>query len=217
MSSQPEDRDLVNGLRANDIRYQHLLVNRYAVRLLPFIMHLYELSYHDAWDVVNLTFEKVIRKIDTFDLGRGVKFTTWITKIAKNTALDKLKQLKKNPEESIQVLEEKGIQFKDPYWDDPETIGTGEGLLSEKLMKKALSCLSETDQTILRGRAHNFEHKEIGSWINKNENAAKVAHHRALKKLKQKYIELIEALEEGTKTRLHAFLGIEDANGKEIN
>ena len=85
-------------------------------------------------------------------------------------------------------------------------------------MKQALEDLSDTDQEILRGRACGYEHKEIGLWVNKTPNAVKVAYLRAKERLKQKYIGILEELEDKkAATAVKAFLDIEELNEETAN
>jgi DNA-binding NarL/FixJ family response regulator len=85
-------------------------------------------------------------------------------------------------------------------------------------MSQALERLSETDQDILRCCACGLQHKEIAALLNKTPGAVKVAHLRAKKRLKQKYIGILESFEnESTAMAVKDFLGIEAVNEKAAN
>ena len=206
-----DDYDFVNGLKANDPIYQKRLVDRYAERLLSIVISL-GLSREDGVEVVNDTFEKTIKTITRFDLTRGTKFSAWIVKIAIYTARDKYKKLKDPPiSQSIDQRAERGIQITEVVWQEEQPTGSELGQLSQKLLVQALANLSETDQDILRGCACGFKHKEIAALLSKTPNAVKVAHLRAKERLKQKYISILESVEDKrTATAVKAFLGIED-------
>ena len=212
------DRDLVNGLKANDARCQKLLVDAYAGRLLAVVMQ-GGISREDGREVVNDTFYKVVQNINRFDLTRGTKFSTWITKIAINTARDKYKQIKGQLIcQSTNDRADRGLQDNEALWQAPHPQGSEFGLLSQKILKQALEDLSDTDQEILRGRACGYEHKEIGLWVNKTPNAVKVAYLRAKERLKQKYIGILEELEDKkAATAVKAFLDIEELNEETAN
>lgn len=213
-----KDRDLVNGLKANEEKYQKLLVDKYTGLLISIVMQR-GLSREDGLEVVNDTFYKATKNISRFDVDRGTKFPAWLKKIAINTATDKYRQTEKSPiNESIEDRTERGIQDTEGFWQDSDSSENETGLLSKNLLKKALRSLSDIEQKILMGRACNQQHKEIGILVNKNENAVKVAHHRALKRLKEKYINLLESLEDkNTVAALKASIYNGDTNEKAAN
>lgn len=216
--SNKEDHDLVNGLKANDPVYQKRLVDKYAEWLLT-IAKRHGLSHEDGIEVVNDTFYKTIKKINTFDLSRNSKFSAWIARIAINTARDKYKQIK-DPHvlQSTDERTERGAQDSEALWQEQHQTDSKIGYLSQKIMSQALESLSETDQDILRCCACGFQHKEIATLLNKTPGAVKVAHLRAKERLKQKYIRIVGSFEDKpTANELKDFLGIEAVNEKAAN
>lgn len=215
-----DDHHLVTGLQANDPLCQRLLVDRFSNGLLRFIMK-YGLSREDAFDTLNVTFEKVIKNIDSFDLSKGSKFSSWIATIAYRVTIDKLRRFKNQPViHSTEEREAKGRQDTRLLWKEPKIHPSKLGLLSNKLLMKAFKSLSLTEQEILFDRIVNeYEHKQIAAWLDKTEGSVKVAYHRALKKLRQRYLDLLEGLEDkDLSKRTRAFLGIEDTiNEKTAN
>lgn len=213
-----DNLELVYGLKANEESYQKLLVDRYAGFLLKIAMDR-GLSREDGLEAVNDTFYKVIRNIDGFDLSRGTKFSAWIAKIAINTSRDKYKQIEdQHISQSIEDRADRGIQDTEALWQEPSIPDSELALLSQKILKQALESLSDTDQEILKGRACGYDHKEIAGWLHKTPNAVKVAYLRAKERLKQKYISLLEGLEDKkTATAIETFLDIEDVNEKTAN
>ena len=211
MADDCDDYQLIAGLQSNDPLSQRKLVDRFSNGLHKFIMKR-GLSHDDAFDVLNNTFEKAIKNIHHFDLSSDTKFSSWLAIIAHRTALDKIRQLKRQPiVESTDERESDGKQDARSLWQEEKTPSSEIGLLSNQLLRKALEGLSHNDRKILIDRVVNgYEHKQIGAWLNKSEGAVKVAYHRALKKLREKYLDLIEELEDkdlSKKTR--AFLRIE--------
>ena len=213
-----DDHDLVNGLKANDPIYQKLLVDRYAKWLLSIVMSL-GFSREDSREVVNDSLYKIVKYISRFGLTRRSKFTAWIARITINTARDKYKQLKDPPvSQSTDERVERGIHDAEALWQEQQPTGSDLGQLSQKIMGQALENLSETDQDILRCWACGFQHKEIAVLLDKTPGAVKVAHLRAKERLKQKYISILEALQERrTATALKDFLGIEAVNEEAEN
>ena len=213
-----DDHGLVNGLRANDPISQKMLVDRYAGRLLSIVISL-GLSYEDGREVVNDSLYKVVKNINKFDLTRGSKFTSWIVRIAINTARDKYKQLK-DPliSQSTEQRAERGIQDVEMLWQEQHQADSELGQLSQQILSQALDSLSENDQDILRYCACGFQQKEIATLMSKTPGAIKIGHHRAKERLKQRYLSILESLDDKhTATVINDFLGIEAVNEETQN
>ena len=213
-----DELDLIYGLKTNQEHYQKLLVDKYSGLLLIIVMGL-GLSREDSLEVVNETFYKAIKSIDSFDIKRETKLSRWLVKIAKNTAIDLYRKEKKSPiDQSLEEREEKGIQDTANLAQPTVSHKSDISLLAEKLLKKALKNLNVTDQNILMERAWGLEYKQISLHTNKTVNALKVAHTRALKKLKEEYISLLESLDNlDKKEALTAHLYNEGRNEEAAN
>ena len=108
-SAAREDRQLVREtLQGNQLSFQ-LLIERYQERLFGLVRH-YTKSAVEIEDIVQDTFIKAYRKLESFQ--HQSSFSTWIYRIAVNTALDFLKRSGRNP---VQAVE------------DPELAGGGAG------------------------------------------------------------------------------------------
>lgn len=213
-----DEHGLVNGIKANDPTCLKILVDRYAGRLLSFVIKR-GLSHGDGEEVVNDSLYKIVKNINKFDTNRGSKFSAWVIRITINTALDKLKQIKTKPIlQSTDERAENGIQDSVALWKEPPQVSSELGQLSQKILGQALESLSENDQDILRFFAYGFQPKEIAALLNKTPNAVKVGHYRAKERLKQKYIEILESSEHQCAAKaIKKFLGIETINEKTTN
>lgn len=196
MTDNKDDVQLVSGLKANNSLCHDLLVSKYGNSLLGLSLNM-GLSREDGIEVVNDVFIKVIKNIDRFDPNRDTKFFSWLAAIAKNCIKDKFRGLTKTPSgQSLDKLEENGFQAKEDIWDEPEQTDSYEGSLSKELIKKALKKLNHRDQKILMERVFGIPHKDIAKSLNMSEGSVKTAYHRALKKLKEMCINLIESMED---------------------
>lgn len=110
MQSAPkEDASLVqDALAGNPLAFQ-LLVERYQERVFALVRH-YTRVQAEIEDIVQDTFLKVFRKLDSFQ--HQSSFSTWLHRIAVNTALDFLKRSGRSP---VQAVE------------DPEAVPTALG------------------------------------------------------------------------------------------
>jgi RNA polymerase sigma-70 factor (ECF subfamily) len=94
-----EDVQLVEeALGGNQLSFQ-LLIERYQDRIFALTRH-YTKSAVEIEDIVQDTFLKVYRRLETFQ--RQSSFSTWLYKIAVNTALDFLKRTGRSPVQAVE-------------------------------------------------------------------------------------------------------------------
>ena len=95
-----EDGELVaEALGGNALSFQ-LLIERYQERIFALARH-YTKSAVEVEDIVQDTFLKTYRRLETFQ--RQSSFSTWLYRIAVNTALDYLKRAGRSP---VSVVED---------------------------------------------------------------------------------------------------------------
>lgn len=94
-----EDVQLVEeALGGNQLSFQ-LLVERYQERIFALARH-YTRSAVEVEDIVQDTFLKAYRRLETFQ--RQSSFSTWLYRIAVNTALDFLKRMGRSPVQAVE-------------------------------------------------------------------------------------------------------------------
>jgi RNA polymerase sigma-70 factor (ECF subfamily) len=94
-----DDLDLVReSLGGNQLSFQ-LLVERYQDRLFSLARH-YTRNAVEIEDIVREAFLKAFRKLDTFQ--QQSSFSTWLYRIAVNTALDFLKRCGRSPIRTVE-------------------------------------------------------------------------------------------------------------------
>jgi RNA polymerase sigma-70 factor (ECF subfamily) len=94
-----EDASLVQEtLEGNQLSFQ-LLVERYQERIFGLVRH-YTRNAVEIEDVVQDTFIKAFRKLESFQ--HQSSFSTWLHRIAVNTALDFLKRAGRSPVRSVE-------------------------------------------------------------------------------------------------------------------
>jgi RNA polymerase sigma-70 factor, ECF subfamily len=94
-----EDAELVDeALGGNQLSFQ-LLVERYQDRIFGLARH-YTKSAVEIEDIVQDTFLKTYRRLSTFQ--RQSSFSTWLYRIAVNTALDFLKRMGRSPVQAVE-------------------------------------------------------------------------------------------------------------------
>ena len=94
-----EDTQLVEeALGGNQLSFQ-LLIERYQERIFALVRH-YTKSAVEIEDIVQDTFLKAYRRLETFQ--RQSSFSTWLYRIAVNTALDFLKRMGRSPVQAVE-------------------------------------------------------------------------------------------------------------------
>ncbi len=94
-----EDAQLVEeSLGGNPLSFQ-LLIERYQGRIFALARH-YTKSAVEVEDIVQDTFLKTYRRLETFQ--RQSSFSTWLYRIAVNTALDFLKRAGRSPVSAVE-------------------------------------------------------------------------------------------------------------------
>jgi RNA polymerase sigma-70 factor (ECF subfamily) len=94
-----EDAQLVEeALGGNQLSFQ-LLIERYQDRIFALARH-YTRSAVEVEDIVQDTFLKAYRRLQTFQ--RQSSFSTWLYRIAVNTALDFLKRMGRSPVQAVE-------------------------------------------------------------------------------------------------------------------
>lgn len=102
-----DDRLVRETLEGNQLSFQ-LLVERYQDRVFGLLRH-YTRNAAEVEDIAQDTFLKAFRRLETFQ--HQASFSTWLFRIAVNTALDHLKRRGRNPVRTVE---------------DPELVGPGE-------------------------------------------------------------------------------------------
>ena len=98
-AARHEDADLVKEtLEGNQLSFQ-LLIERYQERIFGLVRH-YAKSAVEIEDIVQDTFIKAYRKLDSFE--HQSSFSTWLHRIAVNTALDFLKRAGRSPVRAVE-------------------------------------------------------------------------------------------------------------------
>jgi RNA polymerase sigma-70 factor (ECF subfamily) len=176
------DQELVIAYHEGDEQAFHILIKRHmngAFRCALGFCH----DYETAEDITQEAFVKVWKNIGSYN--PKYAFSTWISAITKNTALDFMKKKYSLPFSSFEnqdslLLEAGGISniF------NSGSIGNSDP--SAKMsVDEALSNLSDKDRSIIElhyEQGYTFE--EIGKKMDRPMNTVKTWHRRALQRLK---------------------------------
>lgn len=142
--SKERDLELVERFKAGDVSAFEELVATHQDRVYNICRHMLR-SGTDAEDAAQDTFVKAYRAIGRFSPGAG--FSAWITRIAVNTCIDRLR---KAPHVSTTRSTRDGDEYEmDPPSTDPGPERTYDAKLSGRALDGALGRLSEKLRTVI--------------------------------------------------------------------
>jgi RNA polymerase sigma-70 factor, ECF subfamily len=133
---------------------------------------------HDAEDLTNQTFVKMIESIDRFEW-RKVPLSAWLFRIAHNLAIDHFRARRRwQPEE--EPPEPPGSEVRSAEEQALAAIG-------EESMLAMIEGLSEDQRQVLTLKfVFDFSNAEVGTILGKSEGAIKSLQHRALGSLQRR-------------------------------
>jgi len=136
---------------------------------------------HDAEDLTNQTFVKMIESIDRFEW-RKVPISAWLFRIAHNLAMDHFRSRRRWQSEE-EPPEPPGSEERSAEDEAFRAIG-------QQSMFELIENLSEDQQQVLTLKfAFDFSNAEVGTILGKSEGAVKSLQHRALGSLQRQLAE----------------------------
>ena len=134
---------------------------------------------HDAEDLTNQTFVKMLESIDRFEW-RKVPISAWLFRIAHNLAMDHFRARRRwQPEE--EPPEPPGAEARSAEEEALQSIG-------RQSMLEMIEGLSRDQQQVLTLKfVFNFSNAEVATILGKTEGAIKSLQHRALVSLQKQF------------------------------
>jgi RNA polymerase sigma factor (sigma-70 family) len=171
------EQELVSHCISQERRYQEILYRRYADEMYSVAL-IYSDSDQDACDIVQESFIKVFKRLDSFKFECPLK--AWIRKIIVNTSLDHYRKRKREQEHAQNYIQSVEVEVDDivPQLNAAELIG-----MLQRLPKKAAMVLK---LYALEG----YGHKEIADMLHITEGTSKSQLNRARFLLKSIIAEL---------------------------
>lgn len=180
-----EDADLVREtLAGNQLSFQ-LLVERHQERLFGLVRH-YTRNSVEVEDIVQDAFLKAYRKLESF--GHQASFSTWLHRIAVNTALDFLKRRGRSP---VQAVEDPELVTERAL---PAIVAPDAGLEREEIAtitRSVLEELPEIFRTVLVLRElEELSYQEIADTLEISIGTVESRLFRARARFREKLIRL---------------------------
>ncbi len=134
-----------------------------------------------AEELTQETFYQAVKSIDKYN--GTCKFPVWLCQIAKHCYYNHLRKKKNDNVESLDVLNEKGIDFDNKELQISEIIETRDSYVS---IHKIIHNLPEPYREVFVLRYFSdLSFKEIGEIVGKSESYARVNYYRARQKIKE--------------------------------
>ena len=183
----------ISRLKANDEQYFSDLFSFIVPKLCNFLSIKFKFSDLDGEEIAADTMIKVSKSIANFNPNGGAKLSTWIFRIAQNTAIDFLRHQAKQPEDtwldvdldnsvSRQIAQRSAKQwFRNNAVDASQKNEISSQI---KLMKHALNNLDEQDRNLLLMK-QNMEYEEIAEAEHVSVPTLRTRYSRALDRLRK--------------------------------
>jgi RNA polymerase sigma-70 factor, ECF subfamily len=155
----------------------HYLYARYADDVLNYVRSIVR-DHHEAEDITHNVFAKLITAINRYE-ERAVPFAGWITRVARNAALDHLRARRQIPVEEVRTTDpgDKGVELE-----------------RRQCLQEALAGLPEEQRRVLLLRhVVGLSPPEIAERLGRTESSVHGLHHRGRARLKAALIELESA------------------------
>ena len=161
------------------------IYNEYYQKITRFLSNI--VGENDAEDIAQEVFEKINRGLDKFQ-GKS-KLSTWVYRIATNTAIDKLRSfsnkypLKPTAPEDLDHSEDRNV------WSDSKATATDQKLIREEMSDCVREFIDELppdyNVVLFLKEYEGLTNSEIGDILNISTDNVKIRLHRARARLKK--------------------------------
>lgn len=146
------------------------------------IAYRYTRSVDDAEDIMQETFVKAFKRIDSFSFRGDSSFSTWLGSICINCSIDHLRKHKRRKMDATISLEDMTI---DPETTDESPDRAAEMEETVRLINDAANRLTPVQRVIFDLRySQHHSIREIAEQLNCNENTVKTHLSRSTRKLR---------------------------------
>ena len=184
----PSDRELVRQTQEGDPAAFDELFRRYEKKMQVMIYGIL-LHHEDTQDAVIETFLKAYQSIARFE-GKA-EFSTWLYTIAKNTAYNLLRKLKRRPQVTLPPEEDENFHDNNSFIDktiSSDVLRQMENAELQNKLNESLALLSEDHRTVVTlFDVQEMSHAEIAKVMGCSEGTVRSRLFYAHKQL-QKYL-----------------------------
>ena len=173
------DEALMQQVKADDIEGASALYDRYSKRLYNYFVKI-SFDRESSSDLLQNTFLRMIKYRHTYREDRP--FQAWIFQIARNVFADELKSKK------VQTSDFVDVYNLEKSWNEGEAAEVEN---KERNLHLALAKLdAESREILVLSRFQEMKYQQIAEIMDLTVSAVKVKVHRAIKKLREYYLEI---------------------------
>jgi RNA polymerase sigma-70 factor (ECF subfamily) len=192
------DEALMRAVREGDLSALGILFDRYHLRLFEFLSRMTG-NRHAAEDLVQEVFLRILKYRASYR--DGARFDTWAYRIARNARADYFSKRERGL-----PLTEEALETADPR---PGADREIEEERDQALLRAALLRLREDRrELIILARYTEMKHEAIAELLEVDTGTVKVRIHRALKELREVFLQLVEKPSCDVKTSQRSLLTI---------
>lgn len=170
------DEELMCAVRDGNTRQLGILYQHHQHNIYDYFARMTR-DAHLSGDLLQNTFERVLKGKHTYK--NSYPFVGWVFRIAKNVMMDHFKSQK------IKMVED-GLKY-----DRGEEMNLDH--IEESEMEKALNKLEpHYKEVLILTRYEDLKYKEVAEMIGISETGVKTRVHRAIKQLRNVYLEIVE-------------------------
>jgi RNA polymerase sigma-70 factor, ECF subfamily len=163
------DRAVAAAKRGDGDAFRYLYV-RFADDVYRYVRRVVH-DRHEAEDVTQQVFAKLMTRIDKYEQRQDVPFSAWILRVARNVALDHLRQLRAVPTEDVYAA--------GPTGDPTHTEDALRGDRSLALRDALASLPADQKRVLVLRHVVGLAPPEIARRLGRSEGAVNGLHHRA--------------------------------------
>jgi RNA polymerase sigma-70 factor (ECF subfamily) len=176
--------EIIDGCKNNDKSYQSALYIKYYYTVLN-VCKKYISNLHEAEDLTQDIFLKLMNKLDTFKGKSPAQFSAWVKMVSKNSVIDSIRKRR----DTTDISEDK-LNNLNSYFINTDVIDNFEEIMSNDI-NVAISNLSPKQKKVFQlYYIENYSHNEIADKLGINVSTSKTNLLKAklkLSKLLQHY------------------------------
>lgn len=174
------EEDLMVDVRSGNLDALVPLFEKYHQRLYNFFIRMCG-NRETAKDLVQNVFSRIINYRHTYN--EAYKYKTWMYQMARNVHIDNYQKSK------LEFTDDREV---DEYGEKPdEALESFERDQQHKALHEAVRFLSEEDREIIElSRFQDLKYEEVAKITGNSEGAVRVKVHRAIKRLKEIYLQI---------------------------
>jgi len=174
------DTSIILSIKNGSTPGYEMLMKKHYGSLLYFLYRMVN-NYIDAEDLTLETFTKAFSKLDSYTPSN--EFSTWLYRIAKNTAIDYLRTKDKRPNDIIEV---ENLKLVSDYRAPEEELISSESI---ELIEKSIEQLSPKARKVMKLHVDGYSDEEITEETGLMHGAVRSLLCRARKQLKDSLYE----------------------------